>query len=163
MEKIEVITAFPHYPHGVVPKELRKKAFVLRLWQDSRVFRVWVPSVPHTGFLRRLILYLIFAASALTVMPLVSSTDIVWAANSNVFSSLPAVIYGFFKKAPVVRNVDDLWPEAAIEEGYLKEGILAKIGRSLAKFAYRFCKALSPISNGYKREIVARYHIPSAS
>ena len=98
--QIEVITAFPHYPHGVVPKNIRKKAFTLEHWQGSHIFRVWIPSVPHTGFLRRLFLYLTFAASALTVMPLVSATDIVWAANSNVFSSLPAVVYGFFKKAP---------------------------------------------------------------
>lgn len=157
--QIEVITAFPHYPHGNVPRSYRKRAFISTTWNDLRVFRVWVPAIPHQGFIRRIIQYVSFAISALIVALHVKHMDIIWAANSNIFSSFPAIIYGILKKAPVVRNVDDLWPETAIEEGYLKEGRLTKIGRFLAKCAYRFCDAITPISNGYKKEIVRKYRV----
>ena len=158
---VEVITAVPHYPRGNIPKKYRAKTLVREIWKNIQILRVRVPALPHIGFLRRLIMYVSFAFSALLAIPFTGSTDIIWAANSNVFSSLPAVIFGFFKKAPVIRNVDDLWPETAIEEGYLNEGWKARVGRFLAKMAYKKCNAITPISNGYKRELIERYRISS--
>jgi glycosyltransferase involved in cell wall biosynthesis len=159
--KIEVITAFPHYPHGIVPKKYQRKAFAVETWNNIRIFRVWIPSIPHEGTARRSILYVSFAFSALMVLPFVKQPDIIWAANSNIFSSFPALICSLFKKTPVVRNVDDLWPETAIEEGYLSSGIMTRIGQFIAKAAYKLCRALTPISSGYRREIIRQYSVPA--
>jgi len=125
-----------------------------------RVVRVWMPAISHTGLTRRLFLYVTFAISALMPIPFVGKADVIWAANSNVFSSFPAFIYSIIKQAPIVRNVDDLWPEAAIEEGYISNRLSAKIGRLLAKTAYKLCRCLTPISNTYRREIAHHYGIP---
>lgn len=159
--QIEVITGFPHYPHGIIPKYYRRKMLVHETWKGISVIRVWMPSLAHIGLFRRLIMYVSFAISALFALPFTNSFDIIWAANANIFSSLPAVVFSFFKRTPIVRNVDDLWPETAIEEGYLREGLLARLGRLTAKLAYKACKAITPISYGYKRELITKYGIPS--
>jgi len=159
--QIEVVTAFPHYPHGVIPRKYRGRAFVRQTWRGMRVFRVWMPAIPHVGFVRRLLVYLTFAASSLIGLPFVGKADVIWAANPNVFSSLPAMIYGLAKRLPVVRNVDDLWPEAAIEEGVARGHLSTLLGGLLASFSYRMCKAITPISHAYCRDIVAKYGIPA--
>ena len=158
--KITVITAFPHYPHGKVPTEYRGKAFTREKKNGMTIFRTWVPSIPHKGFLRRLIMYLVFAFSALFVLPFSGKVDIIWAANTNIFSSFPGIFYSIFKRSPLIRNIDDLWPETAVEEGVMSSGFILRLGEFLAKIAYTLCVAITPISQSYTDNIVEKYGIP---
>ena len=48
---VTVVAAFPHYPHGKVPREYRHKAVVSERFGVAKVFRVWVPSLPHSSCL----------------------------------------------------------------------------------------------------------------
>ncbi len=160
--QIEVITGVPHYPDGIIPRKYSRRAFTIERYKGMRIIRVWLPSIPHKGLLRRVGIYCLFAISALLALPFARKPDVIWAANSNVFSSFPALILSFLKRAPIVRNVDDLWPEAAMEEEYFTEGLFARLGKFLAKAAYTLCKALTPISQTYKTEIKQRYKIPAA-
>ena len=112
--QVEVVTGFPHYPHGIIPSRYHRKVYSQEIWKGVPITRVWLPALAHTGFLRRLVMYIAFALSALIALLFTSTPDIIWAANSNVFSSFPAIIFSLVKRAPVIRNVDDLWPETAI-------------------------------------------------
>ena len=50
-----LITAFPHYPNGDIPKDLRLKAFSKNKLGKIEIYRVWVPPLPHKGLARRFI------------------------------------------------------------------------------------------------------------
>lgn len=157
--KITVITAFPHYPLGNVPAAYKGKALVHESFDEMNIIRVWTPSIAHGGFLSRLFLYLVFSFSALMALPFASKIDIIWAANTNIFSSIPGVIFSIFKRKPLVRNVDDLWPETAVEEGFMKSGFLLRFGKALARFAYLLCNGITPISQSYVNHISNKYGI----
>lgn len=155
--KITVVAAFPHYPHGRIPRSYKNKAIVAEHFANAKVYRVWIPAVAHNSPVKRVFLHLCFVFSSLFALPFIENVDVVWGANPNLFSFFSSVIYGAIKQAPIVRNVDDLWPEVFYELGLVKSRIAQKLLDLIAWFSYTVPKAITPISEGYKRSIVAKY------
>ncbi|MCK4482748.1 glycosyltransferase family 4 protein, partial [Candidatus Bathyarchaeota archaeon] len=157
--KAKVVAAFPHYPHGKVPVRYKGKPVVPEHVGGVEVLRVWVPSLPHSSVVNRVVLHVCFVVSCLFALPFVGRVDVVWAANPNLFSFFPAVVYGFVKRVPIVRNVDDLWPEVFYELGIVRSGLMRKVLDFLAWLSYVVPAAVTPISAGYKRRIVSKYGV----
>ena len=156
--EVTVVAAFPHYPGGNVPKRYRWKPFVLEYVEGFRVIRTFVPPLASQGLAKRFALFFSFIVSSLFAAPFVGKVDVIWAANPNVLSIFPAMFYGFFKKKPVVLNVDDLWPESLNEVGMVDENsLLFKAMRFVASFAYSKARLLTPISPGYVSILCGRY------
>lgn len=156
---VTVVAAFPHYPHGNVPRRYKGKAIVSERFGNAKVFRVWVPALAHSSPLKRIVLHFCFVVSSLFALPFIDKVDVVWGANPNLFSFFPSFVYGVAKRAPVVRNVDDLWPEVFYELGYVKSKFARKVLDFMAWLSYAVPAAITPISAGYKRSIVAKYGI----
>ncbi len=156
---VTVVAAFPHYPYGHVPSQYKHKAMVSERIVGAKVFRVWIPALPHNSPLNRVILHLCFVVSSLFALPFVGKVDVVWGANPNLFSFFPSLVYSFVKRVPIVRNVDDLWPEVFYELGYVKSKFTQNILDFLAWLSYVVPAAITPISAGYKRSIVAKYGV----
>jgi len=154
-----VVAAFPHYPLGKVPERYKHKAMVAERFGNAKVFRVWIPALPHSSPINRVILHFCFVVSSLFALPFVGKVDVVWGANPNLFSFFPSFVYGVVKRVPVVRNVDDLWPEVFYELGYVKPKFARKVLDFLAWLSYVVPAAITPISAGYKRSIVAKYGV----
>jgi colanic acid biosynthesis glycosyl transferase WcaI len=157
--EITVVTAFPHYPYGKVPKEYKRKAIVSERFSFAKVFRVWIPALPHSSPLKRMFLHFCFCVSSLFALPFVGKVDVVWGANPNLFSFFPSFIYGIVKRVPLARNVDDLWPEVFYELGYVKSKFAQMVLDFMAWLSYVVPAAITPISEGYKRSIVSKYGI----
>jgi colanic acid biosynthesis glycosyl transferase WcaI len=154
-----VIAAFPHYPHGKVPAKYRGKPIVREQAYGAKLFRVWIPSLPHSSVVNRVILHACFIISSLFALPFVDHFDVVWAANPNLFSFFSALAYGLAKRKSVVRNVDDLWPEVFYEMGIVRSKLMMMLLDFLAKLSYSMPAAITPISAGYKRRIVEKYGV----
>ena len=158
---VTVVAAFPHYPYGKVPEQYKCKAIVSERFGNAKVYRVWIPALAHSSSMKRIVLHLCFVFSSLFALPFVEKVDVVWGANPNLFSFLPSFVYGGAKRVPIVRNVDDLWPEVFYELGYVKSKFVRKALDFLAWLSYVVPVAITPISEGYKRVIVSKYGIPS--
>lgn len=156
---VTLVAAFPHYPHGKVPSQYKHKAVVSERFGAAKVFRVWIPALAHSSPLKRIILHLCFIISSLFALPFVGKVDVVWGANPNLFCFFPSFVYAVVKGVPIVRNVDDLWPEVFYELGYVKPKFARKVLDFVAWFSYVVPAAITPISAGYKRNIVAKYRI----
>jgi len=158
---VTVIAGFPHYPTGNVPKHLRKKALAIEYLDGMKVIRVYMPPIPAKGFINRIILFISFMLSSLFPFFLVRRIDGIFAANPQVLSIYPALIYKFFHRCPVVLNVDDLWPED-IELEITRSSLIRRLGEVLAKIAYVMADAITPISPGYTKVIKGKYGIPES-
>jgi len=156
---VTVVAAFPHYPHGNVPSWYKRKAIVSERFGGAKVFRVWVPALSHSSVINRVVLHFCFCVSSLFALPFIGKVDVVWGANPNLFSFFPSLIYGVLKRVPIVRNVDDLWPEVFYELGYVKSKFAKKMLDFLAWLSYIVPSAVTPISEGYKRFIVSKYGV----
>ena len=157
---VTIVAAFPHYPRGEIPSRYRRKLIAPERFGSGKVFRVWVPSLAHTTAFNRILLHFCFVFSSLFALPFVGKVDVIWGASPNLFSFFSCVVYGAIKRVPIVRNVDDLWPEVFYEMGYVKSKLAQKILDLLAWFSYVVPAAITPISESYKRKIVAKYGVP---
>ena len=156
---VTVVAAFPHYPHGKVPMKYKGKPIVSDQAGDAGVLRVWIPSLPHSSVVNRVVIHVCFIVSSLFALPFVGDFDVVWAANPNLFCFYSAVVYGFVKRKSIVRNVDDLWPEVFYELELVQSRLMRKMLDFLAWLSYAVPEAITPISAGYKRRIVDKYNV----
>ena len=159
--RVTVVTAFPHYPTGKIPGKYKRKMISVETLGKAKVFRAWVPPVASKGVARRLVLFFSFIFSSLFALPFVGRVNVIWATNPNVLSVYSALVYSFFKKCPIVQNVDDLWPEELYNLEILKSRILRKIAERVSRLSYALSEAVTPISPAYVDVIVNKYEVNS--
>lgn len=157
--EITVISGFPHYPLGRIPRSLRYKAMVCCEETGFRLIRVWVPPLPHKGLVRRIVLFGSYMLSSIFPLFIVGDFQVIWAANPNFFSFFPAMLYGLFFRCPVIRNVDDLWPEVLYDMGLINSKFLRKILDFTSMLTYRLSAALTPISPMFASHITRKYKV----
>jgi glycosyltransferase involved in cell wall biosynthesis len=151
--KVTVIAAYPHYPHGKIPRAYRYKPLKIESMGRIKVIRTFMPPIKSEGFIKRLILIGSFAVSSLFALPWVGPVDVVWAS-----SWIPGHIYSRFKKAPVARNVDDLTLEDLIDLKLIsKNSVILKIATVIYRIFYVKGDIVTPISRGYNNTIEKKY------
>jgi len=156
---VTVISAFPHYPHGKIPREYRYKPFKMEWFGKVRVIRTFVLPLESKGLFKRLLLFGSFMLSSLSALPMVGKIDVVWAANPDVFVLLPSVVYGVLKKKPIVSNVDDLIIEDLYDLSLVRRGsAVSQVAEFFARVLFAKVKAATPISPGYI-ETLRRYGV----
>ena len=156
---VKVIAAFPHYPEGKIPDYFKGKALTFEKKGGIQIIRVWIPSLPHNSIFNRITLHLCFMFSSLFALPFSGKKDVIFASNPNLFSFFSALVYSFIGKKPIIRNVDDLWPEVFYDMNLVKSGIAKMFLDFIALLSYSIPAAITPISPAYKRLIVEKYGV----
>ncbi|MGD0804215.1 MAG: glycosyltransferase family 4 protein [Candidatus Bathyarchaeia archaeon] len=159
---VTVITSFPHYPKGNIPKKYRWKPLVIENENEIKVIRTFVPPLASTGLMRRVVLFLSFIIGCIYAMPLVGEIDVIWAGNPNVISVYPSIIYKIIKKKPIIQNVDDLWPESLIDLNWANKKILIFPLKIIAFITYSISSAITLISPAYSKILIDEYHVNPA-
>jgi glycosyltransferase involved in cell wall biosynthesis len=156
---VTVVTAFPHYPSGKIPREYKYKPLKVEYVGRMRVIRTFILPLESKGLVKRLIIFWSFILSSLFALPFVGRIDVIWAANPDVFVLVPAIVYGGLKRRSIVSNVDDLIIEDLYDLGLVKRGsVISKLAESFARVVFTKVKAATPLSSGYIPTIV-RYGV----
>ena len=156
---VTVVTAFPHYPTGKIPKEYRNKLLSVEYVGKSKVIRTFIFPLESKGLFMRLLVFWSFIVSSLFALPFVGKIDVVWAANPDVFVLIPANLYGSIKRKPVVSNVDDLIIEDLYDLNLVqRNSFISNLAELFARIAFLKVKAATPISPGYTATI-AKYGV----
>lgn len=156
---VTIVTAFPHYPTGKIPNEYKSKPLKIEYIGKSKVIRTFVLPFESKGLLKRLMIFWSFIVSSLAALPFVGEVDVIWAANPDVFVLVPAIIYGYIKRKPVITNVDDLLIEDLYDLDLVKRNSnISKILEFSARVLFSKVKAATPISPGYIQTI-AKYGV----
>lgn len=80
--------------------------------------------------------------------------DLVFATSTPLTVAIPAVYAKRRRRIPMVFEVRDLWPEAAIAIGALKNPLTIKVARRLERQAYRHATRVIALSPGMKEGVV---------
>lgn len=134
--EVEVLTALPNYPTGRILDGYPSLRPTAETIDGIRVNRV--PLIPSSrGFAKRVVTYFSFAGSARLLGPrLLQRPDLLYVESPPLFIALAARSLARRWRCPYVLNVSDLWPQSAIEMGVIREGVAAKAGRRLERWAY---------------------------
>jgi glycosyltransferase involved in cell wall biosynthesis len=82
--------------------------------------------------------------------------DVVVATSPPLTTGIPASLASALRRIPFILDVRDLWPECAVELGYLTNPNARAMAYSLERFLYRRASRIVCVSNGIRDDIVAR-------
>lgn len=155
---VTVLTAFPNYPEGRVAAAYRGKLRKADSWQGLRVVRTWIYATPSKGFLPRLWNYFSFVLSSMIYgARSVGPQDVVIVESPPLFLGLAGVLISRLKRARLVFNVSDLWPESAVALGVIRNRVLIRLSTGLEHWIYRRSDLISGQTQGIVSSIEARF------
>jgi hypothetical protein len=147
-DEVTVHTGFPHYPDGVVKPPYRNRPLTVEYDGQVRVVRSWVHAAPNRGFARRIANHASFAASALASAAAGGPADALVVETPPLLLAGAAVPYARLKRAKLVLNVADLWPDSAVEMGTLSSPRAIAAARRVEHAAYRAAAAIACPTEG---------------
>jgi len=146
---VDLITADnapdPHAPGGWRVDEI----------EGIRVHRFPVPYSNHMGFARRLRAFVAFAAASAARASTLPA-DVVFASSTPLTIAIPAVLAAKRRRAPMVFEVRDLWPDVPISMRVLRDPVSIWAARRLERFAYRNAREVVALSPGMAAGVARR-------
>ena len=94
-------------------------------------------SATAISYPRRMLAFARFALAACAAALRGPRPDVVYATSPPLTIALPALAAAARWRAPLVFEVRDLWPEAPIQMGALRNPLARRLARALERFVYR--------------------------
>ncbi|MDQ3434663.1 MAG: glycosyltransferase family 4 protein [Actinomycetota bacterium] len=107
------------------------------------------------GYSRRMAGFARFAAAATLAAVRAERPDVVLATSPPLTIALPGIAAATLHRAPLVFEVRDLWPEAPIQMGALRNPIAQRVARASERAVYRFARHVVALSPGMRDGVVA--------
>lgn len=154
---VEVVTGFPNYPQGKL-----YSGYKMRLLQREKIDGVDVTRVPlypshDSGAIGRILNYVSFATAALFYgLFFAKRAQIIYAYHPPLTVGIAAALIRFFRRIPVVYDIQDMWPDTLRATGMLSNEKVLKIVSAVCGWVYRRVDRLVVLSPGFKRLLVER-------
>ena len=154
---VTVLTSLPNYPTGRIFDGYRGRAFREEQQDSIRILRTWTYTSPRRSFLRRLLNYFSFAFLATWLgIWRAGKQDVIVVESPPLFLGIAGMILSRLRRAPMLLNVSDLWPESAVAMGILRNRLVIRAAAALENYLYRNSYAITGQSQGIVRDIQAR-------
>jgi putative colanic acid biosynthesis glycosyltransferase WcaI len=153
---VTVLTGFPNYPDGVIPKPYRGRWLQSERLHGITVLRTAVYPAPNRGFGRRLVNHASFALSSMFTSWRAGRADVVVAETPPLFTAMAAVFVARMRGARLLLNVADLWPESAVQLGALHNRFAIRGAEAIERFAYRHADLITAPTPGVRSAIESR-------
>lgn len=147
--RVTVITEFPNYPSGIVPNTYRFRLFEKKRFKGIEVIRSYVKASPERSFMNRISLYLSFMlSSVLAGLKIKKGFDLVYATSPPLFVGLAGYFISRIKNCKFVFEVRDIWPDAAIVLGQLKNKALIRLSKKIENLCYKEADRIIVVTQG---------------
>lgn len=159
--EVVVLTTTPHY--NIVPEELKKqplKKKFLGLYYESNFSEIKVLHIPQKKFkstLLRIVGFIFWHLMALVLGLGQRKINAILSPSPPLTIGFVNLIIGKIKKAKVVYNVQEIYPDFLIEQGGLKSKPVIKILKWLERFVYNKSDAVTTIDQIFYDTIVERF------
>jgi glycosyltransferase involved in cell wall biosynthesis len=150
---VTVICEFPNHPMGEIPPEYHGRVVEDDRSNPYRVLRVWVLANPEKTQLTRMGFYLSYMAMATAVAPRAGRADVVVATSPPLFTGAAGLAIARMNGAPLVLDVRDLWPAAAVSLDQISSGWPLKTAEVLERELYRRAAAVVAVTRPFCRHI----------
>jgi glycosyltransferase involved in cell wall biosynthesis len=112
-------------------------------------------SATAVSYPRRMLGFAHFALAAGAAALRGPRPDVVYATSPPLTMALPALLASRRFGAPLVFEVRDLWPEAPIQMGALRNPLARRLARALERFVYRRSARVIALSPGIRDGVIA--------
>ena len=162
---VTVLTGFPNHPTGVVPDDWRTRLRNLVYREEVEgihVVRTWLLPLPNRKAHERMLNYGSFCVSAAWCGLDLPRPDVVIATSPQLLVGLSGWWIAFWKRAPFIFEVRDLWPESLSAVGMGTENsLLHRVLRTIAKFLYRVSHRIVVVTPAFKEHLIHHWETPA--
>lgn len=159
---IEVITSLPWYRHHKIDPGYEGKLVRTEDTPWGRIMRLHpFPTSDKSDIMRRAASFVGFTALAAAKGRSGDDVDGVIAVSPPLTLGLAGHAIARARGAAYVFNIQDVFPDVAIELGYLRNPLLIKMARALERRCYRAADAITVLSDDLRDNIVGRVSDPS--
>jgi glycosyltransferase involved in cell wall biosynthesis len=147
-----VVTPFPSY----LMKNVRRKWKLYEVEKANNfiIFRTFVFASDRGSFLKRMLYYLSFTFSALFVTLFkIKHIDYILTISPPLFTGIVGVVTKKIRKGKFIFDIGDLWPESAIQLGFLNNKYLINVAEKLEKTIYRNADIVNVVTELTKAKV----------
>jgi len=160
---VTVLTGFPNHPTGVVPEEWRPRFRNLvcrEVVEGICVVRTWLLPLPNRKAYERMLNYGSFCVSAAWRGMELSRPDVVIATSPQLLVGISGWWISFWKRAPFIFEVRDLWPESLSAVGVGTENsLLHRVLGKIAGFLYRKADRVVVVTPAFRDHLINHWKL----
>ena len=155
---VTVLTEMPNHPKGIIFDGYKGKLFMTEEMENLKIKRVWVFTSVKKNFITRLLFYISFAfLGSLSAILSLKKYDVVYVTSPPLFVGIIGLtLKFFFPKTNFVFEVRDLWPDAAIEMGELRNKYFRKFSFALERQLYKKADKIIAVTQRFKERIITK-------
>jgi len=156
--EVVVLTSFPHYNinPSSLPRKYRKKFFLVEEMKGSRVIRARCFRFPRKILFLRALNEIIKAFTLFFVALSIRKREIVFTYSPPLIFGVVAIFVSKLKKSKAVVNIQDLFPQAAVDLGVLANPTLIKVFEAMERYVYKNAQLITVHSDGNKKFILEK-------
>ena len=154
---VEVQTAMPNYPKMQVFEGYRRRFFQAEEIDGIEVRRSWIYVTKSKAMIARLLNYFSFVITSLIVGVRAKRADYILCESPPLFLGISAWLIAKVRKAQLIFNVSDLWPESAEKLGIIGDGLPLRAAYRLEGWLYRQSCLVTGQTQGIVADIVRRF------
>ncbi|NEO86050.1 MAG: glycosyltransferase family 4 protein [Spirulina sp. SIO3F2] len=152
--QVRVVTAFPWYPvHENFPRDWPKGLYTAGERNQVWLQRCWVYISKKRSLLNRGLFELSFMFLSFFQALRHGRPDVVLLTVPGLPVGISAAIIGWLFRCPIVLNLQDILPDAAIEVGLLTNRFAIFVFKALEKYNYWIAERITVISDGFMENL----------
>jgi len=158
--EVEVVTGLPNYPLGRFFDGYEKTLYRKEVKDGVTIHRIWMlPALG--GGLRRILNYLSFAVFSFWGLLRSRKPDFLFVESPPLILAVPGILFSWIWSVPFILNIADLWPDAAVDMGFMKkDGLLAKLTYALERWSYRQASYVNAVTEGIRQSLLETKRVP---
>lgn len=155
---VSVLTAMPNYPKMEVHEAYKGKKYHYEEMDGLKVHRSWIYVSKSKGIIKRLLNYFSFVfSSAWYGRSKIGNVDFILCESPPLFLGYSALYLKRKKKAKLIFNVSDLWPESAEKLGVVTNKNMLKLAYTLEAKLYNASVLITGQTQGICENINYRF------
>lgn len=154
--QVRVVTGMPNYPQRQIYEGYRGKLYLTELTNGVAVQRSYVWVRPKPTLLDRILLELSFVCTSFIHALRGERPDVIFITIPPLPVAVPAALLAWIHRTPVVLNLQDILPDAAVHVGLIKNPKLIRVFELLEQFAYNIATKTSVIAEDFVEHLVGK-------
>ena len=156
--EVVVLTAMPNYPAMQIHADYIGKKYVCDEFENIPVHRAWIYVSKNRSVVSRLMNYFSFTFSSMYYASKIKGNfDYLMVESPPLFLGISAWWISKRKKAKMVFNVSDLWPESAEKLGVITNKLFLKLATILEEWLYKKSFMVTGQTQGIVQNIKSRF------
>ena len=151
-----VLTSTPHYNFSgnYDFKKYFFGLFYVSFFKEIKV--IHIPLKKHNSTLIRIALFIRWHFLSLLIGLLIRRIDYILSPSPPLSIGIISIIIGKIKRAKIIYNVQEVYPDLLINQGNLKSKIIIKLLHKLEKFVYNYSDSIVTINEKFYNQIKNR-------